>query len=175
MTNENEIKKLEREFAEKIAQLRRDNAENGLTQAQLKKVKQAQKLGFKPRDIANSLKFDYELVNKACHNENSKQNWKKNHKPQRPETIVGSEAWFEHIRRGHQGDGLKRSLCPEGQHIHDERKECPFCFGGNSKYTHTKEDALRYLKDRLREIGIAYKEKNGFFPKYIRKTSNTEI
>ena len=30
MTNENEIKKLEREFAEKIAQLRKDNVENGL-------------------------------------------------------------------------------------------------------------------------------------------------
>ena len=59
MTNENEIKKLEREFAEKIAQLRRDNAENGLTQSQLKKVKQAQKLGFKPSYIAKGMKLDY--------------------------------------------------------------------------------------------------------------------
>ena len=174
---ENKIRKLEREkkiadekFAKELASIKLENEhEETLTTTQIKDIKQAHKLGFKPKEIAHRFDLPFDSVNHVCRNENARKNWLKNHgKPnpkhpyangKRPDYVIGTEAWRRRIRRGHQGE-ISRTLSNEGQQIHDERKECPFCWENNKKYGQSTEECLRYLKDRLRENGQTWKNDN---------------
>ena len=173
----NKIEELEKTFAEVKEQLLKmkeeQTNEQQLSKTQIKNIKQAQKLGFKAKEISYRLEVPYELVARVCHNVNAKENWKKNHgktnsvhpyaNGKRPDQQRGTELWRNKIRRQHQGI-ITRTLSEEGQKIHDERNECPFCFEDSKKYGQSMEECIRYLDDMKTENGQIWKKDNNYKP-----------
>ena len=124
---ENKIRKLEREkkiadekFAKELASIKLENEhEETLTTTQIKDIKQAHKLGFKPKEIAHRFDLPFDSVNHVCRNENARKNWLKNHGKPKSHTFTYFTPHKKCIR-------MQEPNITSLAGMHAYEKKCPF-------------------------------------------------
>ena len=167
-------------YERKIRQLKSDEKKaRQLDQAKVDQIYAAFDMGFNVNHVSEAFgidKRDVRLVQKRRATDKRLLTGVRKYKEGSKWKLIqtsGTPEWAEYIRKGHQGDGIKRVLVSRCQEIHDIEMICPFCYK-SKMFPSNKEGWKAYLKwNAKRQFEQNLNEfPEGRFPNYVKKSES---
>ena len=132
--------------------------EEELSKEQKQQIIQAHEDGHTPKEICDWFELSAIEVHRVIDAKRHRISYptkprKKSKMTKNVKFVRGSDEWWGRIRYEHSlTNGEKRALKPQRKALHDERKECPFCFD-SEKYPQTTAGGVQYIDDIRSEVG----------------------
>lgn len=156
------IEKVLLSAVKELTELKKGNTQKEeLSKEQKQQIIQAHEDGHTPKEICDWFNLSAIQVHRVIDAKRHRVSYpvkprKKSKMTKNVKFVRGSDEWWGRIRYEHSlTNGEKRALKPERKILHDERKECPFCFD-SEKYPQTTAGGVQYIDDIRSEIGKIY-------------------